>query len=402
MLDQGLRNFWAEPRPVAPPPAGADRVLAVVAAAAMTANAVLRDDSTWRALAVVLGIALALALYWRRSHPFATFLAAFGAAFTVDLVALALDVAWEAPPSHIFVLVLTYSLFRWGSGREALLGVPVQLVGYGLAAVGGELRSADEAIAGVVVLFFPAALGATVRFRAREQERALDRVRLREREHLARELHDSVAHHVSAIAVQAQAGQAVASTAPERALETLRTIEQAASRTLGEMRHIVGALRQDEEVELAPLKSLANLDELRAGAGPDERVEIALDGDLDDLGPAIEAALYRVAQEGITNAARHATKRSGIWVRIAGDADRVRMTVVDDGERVGGQGDARDDSGRIDNDRHGFGLRGLAERATLLGGRLEAGPGVGRGWRLEAVLPKRPPGGGPRLRGAEP
>ena len=94
-----------------------------------------------------------------------------------------------------------------------------------------------------MVLLFPAVLGAAVRYRTNFRHRSLEQVRLRERERLARELHDTVAHHVSAIAVRAQAGQVVATTRPAAAVEALRVIEAEASRTLAEMRAMVGVLR---------------------------------------------------------------------------------------------------------------------------------------------------------------
>lgn len=379
-----LTDFWFEPRP-APPPAAATRdgALAVFAAVLMTVDALQRQDQTWRPLAVLLGLVLAAMLYFRRRHPFGTFLVAFGAAFSVDLIALAQGVAWQAPPSHVFLLLLPYSLFRWGAGREAAVGVLVLMVGYALAAVTGELRSSEDAIAGAVIMLFPAALGATMRLRAREQAQEVDQVRLRERERLARELHDTVAHHVSAIAIQAQAGQAVAEKSPDKALETLAVIEEAASQTLAEMRDIVGALR-DGEAELAPQKGLADLDRLKESAGPHHRVEVELIGDLEDLRPSVGAALYRMAQEAITNAVRHAKNMSAIWVRVQGDAEQVSLSVTDDGEAAAGGGAGS----------RGFGLLGLAERAALLGGRFEAGPGAVRGWRVEAVLPRSPGRGG--------
>ena len=105
-------------------------------------------------------------------------------------------------------------------------------------------------------------------------------------------------------------------------------------------------------------------------------------GDLDDLGPSVGAAIYRLAQKSITKAVRHARHASRIDVRVAGDDDAVRLTVRDDGdtsfaERIG----------------PGYGLVGMTERATLLGGTLGAGPGPGEGWRVTAVLPRTGPGG---------
>lgn len=380
-MTNALAAFWSEPRPLAPSAQGLwDRVLVALVAIVTTADALLRNDQVWRPAAIMLGLALAVALYFRRAHPFGSFLFAFGAGFVVDIVAMVQGVDWQAPPSHAPLLLLPYALFRWGAGREAAVGVLVLMTGYGLAAVGGELSSTADAVALALVLLFPAALGATMRFRAREQAREIDQVKTRERERLARELHDTVAHHVSAIAIQAQAGRAVADTEPERALETLAVIEEAASRTLTEMREIVAALRDAGVADLAPPKGLADLEDLKTGAGPQHGVELELSGDLDELRPAVGAALYRMAQEAITNSVRHANNKSGIWVRVHGDAELVRLTVTDDGQRPR----------QVDDEPAGYGLLGLAERAALLGGTFEAGPGAGRGWRVEAVLPKVP------------
>ena len=373
-----LADFWFEPRPPAPvAPTATDRALAVFVAVLTTADALLRADQPWRPVTVLLGLALAAMIYWRRRFPFGTFAFAFGTAFSADIAALALDIPWQGPPSHVFLLLLPYSLFRWGAGREAAVGVVFLAIGYGLAVAGGEILTTQEAIGAAVVMLFPAVLGATMRLRAREQAHEEDQIRLRERERLARELHDTVAHHVSAIAIQAQAGQAVAAKDPAKAVETLAVIEEAASRTLREMRDIVGALR-DGEAELAPQKGLADLGELRHAAGHDHPVELELVGDLDDLSPSVGAALYRMTQEAITNAIRHGKNMSGIWVRVQGDDEQVRLSVTDDGEAPTAGGPK------------GFGLLGLAERAALLGGQFEAGPGAVRGWRVEAVLPRAP------------
>src|SRR5690606_17863922 len=137
------------------------------------------------------------------------------------------------------LLVLPYALFRWGSGREAAIGLVVMSIPQALDMVLDPSDPASTA-AGFVFLLFPAALGASVRFRARWRRRDLDEAKLLEREQLARELHDSVAHHVSAIVIQAQAGRLLATSDPDAAQRALATIESEASRTLGEMRSIVG------------------------------------------------------------------------------------------------------------------------------------------------------------------
>ncbi|MEX1022340.1 MAG: sensor histidine kinase, partial [Dehalococcoidia bacterium] len=202
-----------------------------------------------------------------------------------------------------------------------------------------------------------------------------EQVRLREREQLARELHDTVAHHVSAIAIQAQAGRTLAMSRPDRALEVFAVIEEAASRTLSEMRAMVGALREGEPAALTPQPGVMDIAQF-AGDGSGVRVEVELTGALDDLSPSLAATLYRIAQEAVTNARRHARHATRIDVRLHGDDRCLRLTVADDGEPATG---ARNPAG--------FGLAGMSERATQFGGTLEAGPNAG-GWTVEAVLPR--------------
>ena len=167
----------------------------------------------------------------------------------------------------------------------------------------------------------------------------------------------------------------VAAVDPVAAVDALRVIEAEASRALTEMRLMVGALRDDGAADLTPQRGVADIERLaRAVSGP-PRVEVELSGDLDDLRPAVGAALYRLAQESVTNALRHARYASQVSVAVAADEASVRLTVVDDGELQGRAGT-------------GYGLVGMTERASLLGGTLDAGPGQERGWSVVAVLPR--------------
>jgi signal transduction histidine kinase len=223
-----------------------------------------------------------------------------------------------------------------------------------------------------------AAVGASVRYADKARRRGMDQMKLLEREQLARELHDTVAHHVSAIAIRAQAGRVVASTDPGAAVEALAVIEQEASRTLAEMRTMVSALRQGEEPDLTPQRGVAQVEDLATSPGERPRVDVELSGDLDGLRPSVDAAIFRLAQESITNAVRHARHATRVQVAVRGEPDCVRMTVHDDG-----------DPGPFDpRTATGFGLVGMAERAKLLGGTLEAGPTRNRGWTVTAVLPR--------------
>ena len=180
-------------------------------------------------------------------------------------------------------------------------------------------------VGGYAFFLSAAALGAAVRYRANIRFRDIDQAKAREREQLARELHDTVAHHVSGIAIQAQAGRAIAASHPERAVEALAVIEDAATRTLTELRAIVGVLRASQDTEFAPQPGVAEVEQLATDGQTRPCVEVTLSGEFDDLSPAVGAAIYRLAQESITNARRHARHATQVTVAVTGDADQVRL-----------------------------------------------------------------------------
>jgi len=377
VVRDAVRSLWAEPRAPHPPPrVWRDWLLVAVLVPAAILEGILREDLVWRGVALALGVALVITLLERRTHPLGAVAVAFGALGAVSVAALLGPGEPVGLDTTAYVIVLPYSLIRWGSGREATIGLAIILI---VAALGiaGDFTGVGEAVAGIAFLLFPAVLGASVRFRAASRLRELDQVKLREREQLARELHDTVAHHVSAIAIQAQAGRTVATSDPGGAVRALEVIEEEASRTLAEMRTMVGVLREGEQPDLAPQRDVADITRLARSGGQRPHVNVDLSGELHDLGPAVGAALYRLAQESITNAARHARHATCIDVRVAGDEDCVRLTVRDDGE-----------AGAAARSPAGYGLAGMTERATLLGGTLEAGPDLDRGWTVTAVLPR--------------
>jgi len=276
--------------------------------------------------------------------------------------------------SMLAVLVLLYSLVRWGSGREVVQGAAFVAA---VVALGVYASSAGpaELVGAIVLLLSLVALAAVFRYRAELWRRQQREVRNEERVALARDLHDTVAHHVSAIAVQAQAGGVIARSQPDRAVEVLAAIESEASRTLAEMRSMVRVLREDDAVAYSPQLCVADLLALARTEGV-PTVDVALDESLTRLPGAVDAALYRLAQESLTNALRHARNATRVGIDVRRDADMVRLRVSDDGQSEPGAGPAP-----------GFGLRGMAERAQLLGGSLSAGPMADGGWLVEAVLP---------------
>ena len=354
-----------------------DWALIAVLAPTAVVEWILRDSVEWGPFVLVLAIVLALPLLWRRTHPLAVVAVVFGSLSLLDAVAI---VAADGSPglyTNAYILILPYALFRWGSGREAVLGLPFMLLTVVLATT-ADFTGIVDTVVGTVFLLFPAAVGALVRLWGSSRARGREQIKMLEREQLARDLHDSVAHHVSAIVIRAQAGKIAAVTDPTAAVDALSVIEEEAKRSLAEMRLIVGVLREGEHADLAPAPGVADIEQLARSLEGTSRVEVALAGDLDDLSPSLESALYRVAQESITNATRHARDATLVAVSVVGNDDSVHLTIRDDGHGATDPGP----------DPVGYGLAGMTERVTLLGGTLRVGPNAGGGWTVDAVLPR--------------
>jgi signal transduction histidine kinase len=370
-----IRSVLAEPR--APdPPARAWWDWALVGALLVTAvaEAIFRPDVAWRPLATVVALLVIPVLLWRRTHPLLATAVGFGGAMVLHIPAFVEDVVDVGLYSMAGIVVLPYALYRWASGREALVGTAIVAVPAGL----GLATSATlgDLIGGTTLLVAVFALGAAMRYRAVARQREVNQVRTLERGELARELHDTVAHHVSAIAIQAQAGRAVAGADPAAAVEALAVIEAEASRTLHEMRTMVRVLRDGDAVDYVPQRGIDDLDELTRMS---TLVHVQCAGDLSGLSQPVEVAVYRICQESVTNAIRHATNATAVSVEVWSDVGVVRLRVRDDG-----------DAARLSS-TVGYGLLGMAERAKLLGGSCQAGPDPAGGWTVEATLPREVP-----------
>ncbi|MEX5633016.1 sensor histidine kinase [Parafrankia sp. FMc2] len=379
MFTTGLRSLWDEPRAAdTPERVWLDRVLVGVVMVAALLEGTLREDVTWRPVVTIVTVGLAPVLLWRRTHPLVCVVVGFGTGMALGLASWLGGTPGVGLNTMIYILVLVYSLVRWGSGRQIVMGLLVVAVA-AVFSLATDYTGPAELFGGLAVLAAAAAGGAAFRYRAESRRRALDQVRSQERVGLARELHDSVAHHVSAIILQAQAGMTMAAKRPEAALEALAIIEGEASRTLAEMRAMVRVLRDGAPAEYGPQPGVADLVFL-ARREPDPVVDVELAGDLAGLRPQVDAAVYRMAQEALTNALRHARNASRVEIRVVEGAGRLRLRVTDDGQ--------------IDPARpatHGFGLLGMTERVQLLGGTLRAGPTIEGGWAVDAELPMELP-----------
>ncbi|GAB3829449.1 sensor histidine kinase [Dactylosporangium cerinum] len=383
MFRDELWRLWAEPRVADPPPrVGRDWALLAAGLAGAGLETVLRDDIVWWPVSVLITAGLCLATLWRRTHPLAMAAVAFGAGIVLTLI----DAAAAHPEpiglyTGMIVLVLVYSLFRWGSGRHVVLGSAVAGTAFALSTLVDDVPPSDY-VGSFVFLTLPGVLGVSVRLWSAARDGELERMRAREREALARDLHDTVAHHVSAIVVRAQAGRVLVGADPATALTTLEDVEEEGARTLEAMRGMVSALRDGNtrdgnmRAELAPVAGVADLAALTRDPAGGLPIELRLDGPLDRLPLAVDGAVYRIVQESVTNARRHAVHASTVQVQVTAEPGRVRVTVRDDGVAT-----------RRGRSRAGYGLTGLRERVTLLGGSLEAGQLPGRGWLVEAQLP---------------
>ena len=197
-----------------------------------------------------------------------------------------------------------------------------------------------------------------------------------ERMRVAREVHDVVGHSLVAITLQARAGLRRLERSPERAGQALHEIEALASRALEETRTAVATIRSGTNVAaLHPQPTLADLPDLvESMRDPELDVHLAVDPAAHGLAAHLQSAAYRIVQESLSNAAKHARPaHTDIRVAHAGDAFTVEIT--DDG------------SNAISVVGEGSGLRGMRERAEQLGGSLEAGPAPVRGWCVRARFP---------------
>ncbi|MER7771390.1 histidine kinase [Kitasatospora sp. NPDC096140] len=209
--------------------------------------------------------------------------------------------------------------------------------------------------------------------------RAVAEARRAQRLELAHDLHDFVAHDVSGMVAQAQAGAYLASVDPARSAELFERIEQAGQRALASLDRTVQLLRSEEAGGRSPQPGLAELvrvaEQFTAAGGAEVRLELP-------EGPVpreVEGTVHRIAVESLTNVRRHAPAARTVEVRARCSGGRLELTVTNDGGAPAPGGRPRRGGGS--------GLPGLAARVEALGGSLEAGPYEREGWRVTAVLP---------------
>jgi signal transduction histidine kinase len=344
-------------------------------------------DAPWYVV-VVYVLVTTVPLVWRRRAPVVVLLVVL-AGFTIGDEAYGIADAAGSPFAGL--LLALYSAGAYADRRGARIAGAVLAAYLGLMLVTSETPIGDFFfIGGIMFGVFGAAnvvrsrqqLAADLAARTveleHEREETAKLAVAEERARIARELHDVVAHNVSVMVVQAGAERrALGDERPETA-EVLETIEQTGRAALAEMRRLLGMLRRsDDELALAPQPTLDRVDDLVAqvrDAGMP--VELRVEGERRPLPAGVDLSAYRIVQEALTNALKHAgPARARVTVRYG--REELDIEIADDGA-------AR---AQTNGDAGGHGLVGMRERVLLFGGDLDAGHGRGGGYTVRARLP---------------
>jgi signal transduction histidine kinase len=330
------------------------------------------------AVAVLLILASTVPYYARRRAPLAVFITTAGAVTALML----LDHDAGSLP---WVLMLgAYTVGAYCSARQLVAAaVLISAALATLLAAGAAGFAAGDAVSSAAAFGGAMLLGRSMQARRRridafdeEQAQAALRAAADERLRIAQELHDVVAHSLGVIAVQAGVGMHVIDSDPEEARRSLEHISRTSRSSLAEIRRLLGMIRNAEGTPAyTPAPGLADLprlvDEVCAAGLP---VEVTVEGDLDDIPAGLGLAAYRIVQEALTNALRHAGAGRAD-VRLTGAGGELLIEVCDDGGGPNG------------GSAGGHGLVGMRERVALFGGSLAAGPGADGGFRVVARLP---------------
>ncbi|GAA2044234.1 hypothetical protein GCM10009819_33950 [Agromyces tropicus] len=340
------------------------------------------------ARSLAFGLAAGL-LVFRRGHP----LGVLAGVIVVSLVEFAIFGSPEGNAVLLAPLVGIYTVGRWESMPRSLLGVVLGTVlwfGWSWfdplnATFADRLDTIVWLAPWVIAWLVGALVRATVQ--AREQRRVAiaqreSRAIAEERNRIARELHDVVGHGLSVMIVQAAAVRRRLTPEQEVERTSLASVESVGRDALAEMRRLVGVLRTDEAAEREPAPGLGDLDRLAervTAAGLP--VSVSVTGEARDLPVALDVTAYRLVQEALTNALRHAEGATRAHVDVDFGESALRLRVRDDGP-----GPAASSAG-ADPDSGGSGLAGLRERVALYGGSLLVRPHDDGGCELTAELP---------------
>jgi signal transduction histidine kinase len=358
------------------PPIGVDAALALACCLTVVIYAALDSRLEWSIIALAAGNTVPL--LWRRRFPFAV-------TGIVGAGTLALAVADALPDFAPAQLVATYTFASLCPPVKRLIAAAATVVGVAMSIT----IPRDELLnLGTNAIMFLAAyaLGTSARARrnrielleerARRLAEEQDAVAARERERIAREMHDILAHSMSLVVVQAEAGPVAMRSDPGKAEEVFDTISATAREALAQLRRVLGVLRSDE----ASREPQPGLDAVPALVASVQRAGLAAKveecGHRRSVPPDLAATAYRIVQESLTNTVKHA-RASQVHVRLEWQDSALSLEILDDGL---GPAD--------DGVPSGGGLIGMRERVAAVGGELATGPGTdGVGFRVAASLP---------------
>ena len=335
--------------------------------------------------APLTALAIAAPLLWRRRRPVVV---AAAVLLAIGVQSALLDLGSFPIGNILAMVVATYSIGAYADRYRDVAGLGLIAAG---AAVNAAVFYPDgviPALLGGVVL--PWTVGRVVRGNrdltraGREKSLEIERSRAREaraavtseRMRVARELHDAVAHNISVIAIQAGGADGIVERDPARAEQCVDLIEAVAREALAELGRLTrppAAGADDAEPSLARVDQLA--DRARAAGVP---VELSVEGSPARLHAGLDLAAFRIVQEALANAAKHA-RADRAWVTVRYGQRAIELEIGDDGRGARAGGTARDGGGH--------GLVGMRERVALYGGSLDAGPQPAGGYRVRARLP---------------
>ena len=369
----------------------ADAVVAFALAAISVGSLLVRDDPSWganRPVAVLLALASTVPVAWRSQWPIAAAVIVSAANGGCMIAAAPHQAAFQP---FVALVLVAYSLGSNTTGRAVVLAPAASLAF--LAGLGGIAISRGQDSGNVVpstvwlvATWFVGRLMRRWRRRAAELEDLTHRLDAQrelqaqaavavERARIARELHDVIAHNVSMMVVQAGAAARVLEGNQQDVRTALDAIEGTGRQTVDEMRRLIGVVRSDDGLALSPQPTLRDLERLIANVrDAGLPVELRVEGSPVPLPPGIDLSAYRIVQEALTNALKHAG-RAHATVVVRYERGAVEVEVTDDGDGTG------TDTGT------GHGLVGMRERVALWGGELEAGRRAGGGFEIRARLP---------------
>lgn len=366
---------------------------ATVAALAVTQLSVQSGSSAQPLVpAIVLSALLTLPLIWRWRAPRLVFVLVVVVAFVqwladIRLVADAAllvalyTVAVRCRPREVVAAALVVEIgvvaavVRWDATGDRLdsgvllTGLLAAAVSAGLA-VRNHLRAIEAAVE-------------SGRHLAAEREQAAIIELAAERQRIARELHDVVAHGLSLMVTMADAAAAKREVDPQQSLSAMRQVSQTGREALADMRRLLGVLRADDQSERRPQPSIRDLEELldstrRSGLS----VATVIRGEPSSADAGVQLIVYRVVQEALTNVVRHANPRASVTLSMDCDDERILVQVSDDGH-----GASPSTSSESPTPVSGYGIAGMAERVAGFGGWVDAGPRPAGGWFVMAMIP---------------